>query len=274
MRLNSLIRKIHKFAGKESLSGEESLRIIERFFNLSEILAERSKIKILENNELLKEIPRDIFSFEEPHPYQMSGSPYGTTSPFFLRSGVVDRLLKAQQKLDSERPGFKLHIFDGFRPISVQEYMVDYTFRKYASEAGLNPDSISELDSDRIMKKVLSVWAMPNRDPISPPPHSTGAVVDLSILGVDGKQLMMGSDFDEPSDRILPHFYSNAKDDHGKVCHSNRELLLNVMKFAGFARLTHEWWHFCYGDQMWALLEGIKNQTLETPLSACYAAVD
>ena len=45
----------------------------------------------------------------EPHPYLALGAPYGPDgNPFLLRSGVVDRLLQAQQALQLEHPDLRL----------------------------------------------------------------------------------------------------------------------------------------------------------------------
>jgi D-alanyl-D-alanine dipeptidase len=69
----------------------------------------------------------------------------------------------------------------------------------------------------------------------------------------------MGSEFDEASERILPNYYSQQTDPTAPHICANRELLNRVMSGAGFHRLTHEWWHFSYGDQMWALLESMRT---------------
>ena len=34
--------------------------------------------------------------------------------------------------------------------------------------------------------------------------------------------------------------------------HRDRELLNQVMTHRGFVRHPNEWWHFSYGDQLWA----------------------
>jgi len=34
---------------------------------------------------------------------------------------------------------------------------------------------------------------------------------------------------------------------------NNRKLLQRVMLGAGFTQLPTEWWHFSYGDQIWAV---------------------
>ena len=37
-----------------------------------------------------------------------------------------------------------------------------------------------------------------------------------------------------------------------QVFHKRRSLLLSVMNQAGFVQHPNEWWHFSYGDQLWA----------------------
>jgi D-alanyl-D-alanine dipeptidase len=69
----------------------------------------------------------------------------------------------------------------------------------------------------------------------------------------------MGSDFDEASARILPSYFSDQAEFEAVTVCVNRELLNRVMTDVGFHRITHEWWHFSYGDQMWALLESLKT---------------
>ena len=41
--------------------------------------------------------------------------------------------------------------------------------------------------------------------------------------------------------------------------HKNRQILWQVMTKAGFRRHPQEWWHFSYGDQLWAWLENQSN---------------
>jgi D-alanyl-D-alanine dipeptidase len=33
---------------------------------------------------------------------------------------------------------------------------------------------------------------------------------------------------------------------------ANRKILRTAMEKAGFTYYPGEWWHYCYGDQMWA----------------------
>ena len=37
----------------------------------------------------------------------------------------------------------------------------------------------------------------------------------------------------------------------------NRRLLFNAMVDQGFTNYSEEWWHFDYGNQFWALINGV-----------------
>ncbi len=244
---------------------------VEQSLSLSELGAIRKIIPIQECSESLQVLPQDIFSFEDPHPYKSAGASYGMYSPFCVRTGILQRLLKAQEFLNEEKPGYKLHIFDAYRPLSVQIYMVNFTREQVALQMGFQPDMLTEAQENLVMGEVFNLWAKPSSDPTQPSPHSTGAAIDLSIVDEQGTLLDMGSAFDELSDRILPNYYCNDTSIHGQRIHAHREYLNRIMMRAGFMRLTHEWWHFSYGDQMWALLKHIFE--LEPQPYAYYGAI-
>jgi len=243
-------------------SSEASHRalILEKQCTMVQVLAARRSIRIEENGEPLKPIPNDLFSFAKPHLYVKAGAPYGEASPYFLRRGVVERLIDAQQALQREMPDHRFHIFDGFRPQVVQVYMRQFDRDRFARESGLDPTNLTPTQDQEMWDRVNLRWAQPSTDPLKPPaPHSTGAALDLTILDPAGQPLRMGSDFDEASERILPGYYSEQEGAEAAEICVNRELLNRVMTSVGFHRITHEWWHFSYGDQMWALLESLRT---------------
>lgn len=87
----------------------------------------RKDIPIKECHEALAPIPMDgTFAFFSPHPYEALGAPYGDVSPFSLREGVLFSLMEASKSLHKIHPGYRLRIFDAYRPIEVQAFMVDY----------------------------------------------------------------------------------------------------------------------------------------------------
>jgi len=216
------------------------------------------EIPIQECGEPLVPIPLEQFAVESPHPYQKLGAPYGDTSPYFLRQTVVTALIEAQTQLQQQHPHWRLQIFDAYRPIAVQQFMVDYTFAEVVQTQNIKLETLSEEQRQDIWQEVYQFWAQPSYNPITPPPHSTGAAVDLTLVDTTGTPVDMGSPIDELSPRSYPNYYANQPD---KPYHGHRQLLRDVMCSAGFRRHLEEWWHFSLGDQMWTWLHNQENST-------------
>ncbi|HBS86999.1 MAG: hypothetical protein A2W91_02165 [Bacteroidetes bacterium GWF2_38_335] len=109
--------------------------------------------------------------------------------------------------------GYKLKIFDCFRPFSVQ-------------------------------KKMWEV--LPNRAYVADPArggsiHNKGGAVDLTLADKEGNELNMGTEFDHFGPESA-HSYS-ALD---STCISNRHYLKSVMEQCGFVALETEWWHYTF----------------------------
>ena len=96
-----------------------------------------SPIPIEECGEPLQALPSALLRME-PHPYMALGAPYGASgNPFQLRLGVVQRLLDAQQRLIEHDPSLRLSIFDAWRPIAVQAFMVDHSIAELCRARGV-----------------------------------------------------------------------------------------------------------------------------------------
>ena len=217
------------------------------------------RIPILECGEPLVPIPLENFAVFSPHPYIKRGAPYGTRSPYYLRHDVLDRLLKAQGILKEEQPGWQLCLFDAYRPVAVQQFMVDATFAEQLQAQGIEPDRLSPQQSQQVWQQVYQFWAPPSKKATMPPPHSTGAAVDLTLTDETGQPVDMGSPIDEVSPRSFPKHFAAGRTPEAQSFHRRRQLLNAVMSAAGFRRHQQEWWHFSYGDQMWAWLTN-QNQ--------------
>jgi len=218
-------------------------------------------IPIIECGEPLVKIPLEKFALESPHPYEKLGAPYGDCSPYFLRKGVVDSLIEAQNYLQQLHPNWYIQIFDALRPIQVQKFMVDYSFQQALDLRGITEAELSESQREEIWQLVYEIWALPSLDEKTPPPHSTGAAVDVTL--VDDKRTIvdMGSPIDELSERSHPDYYGNQDNLESINYHNNRQLLCKVMIQAGFQRNPREWWHFSLGDQMWAWLNNQEDSS-------------
>ncbi|HEX6103680.1 MAG TPA: D-alanyl-D-alanine dipeptidase [Alphaproteobacteria bacterium] len=88
------------------------------------------------------------------------------------------------------------------------------------------------------------LWnAFPNPEFVADPrrgsPHSRGAAVDLTLVDASGRELEMGTPFDD----------FTAASHHGSLAVSleaqrNRALLLGLMTAAGWDFYRNEWWHY------------------------------
>ena len=228
-------------------------------------------IPIIECDEPLVKIPLEKFALESPHPYEKLGAPYGNHSPYFLREKVVDSLIQAQNYLQQLQPQWQIQIFDAYRPIPVQQFMVDYSFQQESKLRGFTEAKISAKQRQEIWHMVDEIWAIPSLDEKTPPPHSTGAAVDITLVNERREVVDMGSPIDELSTRSHPDYYAKSKDTQSINCHNNRQLLNSVMVHAGFQRNPREWWHFSLGDQMWAWLNNQSHTSHK--FTACYGRV-
>lgn len=220
-------------------------------------------LPILECHEPLAHIPPEQFSLWDPHPYLAEGADYGGISPWQLRVSVLDALIQAQSLLPE---GLRLVIFDAYRPVPVQSHMVLKAFMNLSG--GRPPNLVPESERKRWLEKTYRIWAEPSDSPLSPPPHSTGAAVDLTLGNSEGHPIDMGSPIDENSERSLPDHFLN-KD---PLIHQNRACLLGVMEAAGFRRHAEEWWHFSLWDQMWCFTRARETGT--PPEMARYGRAD
>jgi len=223
-----------------------------------------NNIKINECHEPLISIPQSIFRLS-PHPYMSLGAPYlNGTNPWILRKGVVERLIEAQQYLSESNPYMQLALFDAWRPVSVQNFMFNYTIKETCKSRGIdiNDHSLKETIT-QIIEEVGLFWAKPTSDPSTPPPHSTGAAIDLTLADRRGIPLDLGGEIDFIGAKSRPDFYE--KDSlmmpysKKKIFHKRRTILLSVMEHAGFVQHPGEWWHFSFGDQLWSWFSDQDN---------------
>ena len=210
-----------------------------------------NKIPIKDNGDKLITIP-SCLKFLDPHPYSHLGAPYqDKTSIWKLREEVVNRLVKVNDYLISKSI-FYLLIYDSWRPLEVQEFMFKRAFLLECekSEIDISFENIKSYPS--ILKKVEKFWAYPSYDTRCPPPHSTGGALDVCLSDKEGNLVEMGSMVDQMDETSNPYFFANIKNEEAIIWNSRRNLLREIMTKFGFAQHPNEWWHFSYGDQLWA----------------------
>jgi len=178
----------------------------------------------------------------------------GAVNECYVREGVYRRLLAVARALPH---GMTLLVLDGWRPWRVQQYLFE-TLMEAIRDA--NP-TISEQDLTARTREFVS---LPSRAPNAPSPHLTGGAVDVTLCDSDGLPLPMGTQFDEavPDSHSAAYEGRNGLSGSQRDARDNRRLLYHAMADQGFTNLPSEWWHFDYGDQLWAHYQG--QQGLDT----------
>jgi D-alanyl-D-alanine dipeptidase len=144
----------------------------------------------------------------------------------WLHRDAAAALERAATWLARHRPGHSLLVLDALRPQSVQQQLWD---------------ALQGTD-------LQGYVAEPGRGSI----HSFGMAVDVTIAGPDGKELDMGTPFDELSERSHPALESQllARGDLTARQIGNRQLLRDAMFENGWQGINSEWWHFDCGDRI------------------------
>ncbi len=148
---------------------------------------------------------------------------YFSLEKLYLQKDVAERLSKSQHYLKSLHPDYSLLIYDGVRPVSVQQRMWD------------------ALDTIPVSQRSKFV-SNPKNHSI----HNYGAAIDLTITDENGTPLDMGAGYDDIRKIAYPsmeeYFLKTGELTPRQV--ENRKLLRKVMKNQGFINIPSEWWHF------------------------------
>ena len=144
----------------------------------------------------------------------------------WLHRDAAAALERAVAWLAAQRPDHHLLVLDALRPQRVQQQLWD------ALQG----------------TELLGYIAEPSRGSI----HSFGMALDITIVGPDGRELDMGTGFDDLSERSHPAL-ELALLEKGEITQEHvehRRLLRDAMFQAGFFGINSEWWHFDCGDRV------------------------
>lgn len=149
-------------------------------------------------------------------------------SPFdcaWLHREAGAALERAVAWLATNRPGYTALILDALRPQRVQEQLWDAL-----AGSGLQ---------------------MYLADPARGSIHSFGMALDLTLLDAAGREVDMGTGFDDLTERSHPSMEAAllARGDITQAQVDNRQLLRDAMTHAGFVGIKTEWWHYDFGDR-------------------------
>lgn len=139
----------------------------------------------------------------------------------YLHPEAAAALVKAQKRLKQLHPELSLKIYDAARPMHIQQKMWNKVKNTSMKIYVSNPAHGGGL-------------------------HNYGLAVDITLCDAKGDSLPMGTKIDHLG--IAAHIDQEnqlvAKGAISKRAQQNRQLLRQVMRYAGFKPLRTEWWHF------------------------------
>lgn len=196
------------------------------------------------HSEFVQVVSNDMFDVKMIYPILGMEN---ATNDCYMRKEVYEHLISAAKNLPE---GYRFRILDAWRPFLLQRELYD----KYSKDIILK-FNLKERKEEEVKKVISNFISEPIANENLPPVHTTGGAVDLTILDAHGKELDMGTLFDEFTQRTYTSYYEKEKIGEikkNKTIRDNRRILYNVMTESGFTNLPSEWWHFDYGDRFWA----------------------
>jgi len=185
-----------------------------------------NRVPILENGEVMVDIKQDASLFFSREMKKKKA--------LFLRVKTYQLLKQAQRRLPK---GYQFKICSAYRSLAEQK---DLWEQEYARQQKEHPD----WPKSEIVRHVRSVYADPRNGFGG---HQTGGAIDITLCDEKGHDYDMGTKYLENS-RMTPIWALRI----GREARKNRRILFKTLTTQGFQNYPPEWWHYCYGDRMWA----------------------
>jgi D-alanyl-D-alanine dipeptidase len=199
--------------------------------------SEWQKVVIRETNEPLVEI-------RETNRFKVGLVPKSYTPFFFVRKTIAEKLYKVSENLPK---GINLVLIEGYRTLQSQQEEWDALFILFQTK---NP----EWSNEKIEQQLRLIVAKPA--PLAN--HYCGGAIDVTLAYDDGTLLDLGTPYISQAsfqDKVkFPMFCPEITDEQKQ----NRKILRDAMETEDFIWYPGEWWHYCWGDRMWAVY---SNQT-------------
>ncbi len=203
-------------------------------------------------------------------PNAATGQPIpGVDSAVLVRQSIAERLSKInfalQQSAEVEAlfdGKVELYVNEGYRDLKVQQQLYEDTFPQLIRK------QYPQFSQEEVLARRDRLIAEPPR-PDSPSPHATGAAVDVRLRYsqpdtsfVPNSDVLLADRRADTSEAIYPDYYEHQSKltKQGQTLRRNRRVFYWIMRGAlieddsGFVVNPHEWWHWSYGDQLWAQL--------------------
>ena len=193
-------------------------------------------VVISENNERLVEVVET-----EKLIYGSQFGLWENNNSYYLREIVTHMLYKASEILPS---GYKLAMVEGVRSIEKQQEHWNRKFEHFSVE---HPEwSLEEIEYQTVLVVARSA-------PLAN--HNCGGAVDVALV-YNGELVDMGTKPQAFAEKEVVKMFSELITNEQV---QNRTILREAMESVGFVWYPGEWWHYCYGDRMWAVYTNRKE---------------
>jgi D-alanyl-D-alanine dipeptidase len=187
-------------------------------------------VVIVENNERLVEVVETATLI---HGSQFG--PWESNNSYLLRETVATMLDEASRKLSD---GYKLAIVEGVRSIEKQQEHWNRKFEHFSAE---HPEWSQEEVEHQTALVVARSAPLAN--------NNCGGAVDVALV-YNSELVDMGTKPQALAEKkVVEMFLELITNEQVQ----NRTILREAMESVGFVWYPGEWWHYCYGDRMWAV---------------------
>ncbi|MFH5836919.1 M15 family metallopeptidase [Proteiniclasticum sp. C24MP] len=217
IRLDEMSETLEERDSEKLKMEEENLRLIEELHKSrekSELFVYQGLVRVLDIDGSLsidlRYATEDNFTGQRVYP---------ADAPALLTLDTALKLKRANERF--EKDGYRIRIWDGYRPKSVQEIFWE-----------LVPDP-----------RYVA-------DPAKGSIHNRGASVDITLEDLQGNELEMPTAYDDFSEKASRNYQGSSA-----TARENMLYLTRIMEESGFTGLSSEWWHFDDKSRTYPLLD-------------------
>lgn len=192
-----------------------------------------NSVKIVENHDPMVDIKEEAnFFFNEALQKE---------THVYLRKSVYDKLKSIELP-----EGYYLKIMSAYRSLDEQK-------KRWESKCSELRKQYPDISEEELTIKAKALCADPRAGFGG---HQTGGAVDITLCDKHGKDYDMGTQYRSTS--------AKNRTDNNEISPeqaNNRKILFDTLQQLDFANYPIEWWHYSYGDRLWAAYNN-KNQCM------------
>jgi len=164
------------------------------------------------------------------------------TSVKIIRAYIYNLLKQARYHLPKN---YNFIVYEAYRPMAAQVELWNSVVARLSAQY---PQY--DVNSEEFIAMCDVYAANPHRQGSG---HQSGAAIDVSLVNDNGIEYDMGGQvrgFDETADFDCPTISAEAR--------HHREILREALSKVGLVNYPAEWWHYSFGDRLWARLTGSR----------------